>query len=179
MAKRIVLDLDYCIGCQSCAAACQAAFHGEARIRYGDLSASVFLPMACRHCEEPLCAAACPFEVLYKQQTADGRRQTADGRGPSAVSREPYAVVQSNFRCIGCRSCILACPWGVIDEGLLRNISQKCSECIDREAMSGRSGPRCVSACASGALKFMDETELDKPEVARRFLSRSPFWRRT
>jgi len=36
-----------------------------------------------------------------------------------------------------------------------------------------------VSACASGALKFVDETELAKPEIARRFVSRSPFWRRS
>jgi Fe-S-cluster-containing dehydrogenase component len=159
MAKRIVLDLDYCIGCQSCAAACQAAFHGEARIRYGEVSPVVFLPMACRHCEQPLCAAACPFEVLYVA-------------GPDKL------VLQSSFRCTGCQSCILACPWGVIDERLLRNITQKCSECGDRAALTGGVGPRCVSACASGALKFLDESELPKPEVGRRFLSRSPFWRR-
>jgi Fe-S-cluster-containing dehydrogenase component len=160
MAKRIVLDLDYCIGCQSCSAACQAAFHGEARIRYGDVNPTVFLPMACRHCEEPLCAAACPFEVLY-------------------VTEPGKVVAHSNFRCTGCQCCILACPWGVIDQSLSRYIAQKCSQCIDRALQTGRSGPRCVSACASGALKFLDENELPKPEVGRRFVSKSPFWRRT
>jgi len=160
MAKRIVLDLDYCIGCQSCAAACQAAFREESRIRYGEIGATAFLPMACRHCEEPLCAAACPFEVL-------------------TISGPDKLVVQSSFRCTGCGSCILACPWGVIDEQLLRNISQKCNQCADRETRAGRIGPRCVAACATGALRFLDEAELPKPEVARRFISRSPFWRRT
>lgn len=160
MAKRIVLDLDYCIGCQSCAAACQAAFQGEARIRYGEVGPIATLPMACRHCEEPLCAAACPFQVL-------------------TVSGPDKLVVQSSFRCVGCRSCLLACPWGVIDEKLLRRITQKCNECADRASLTGQAGPRCVSACASGALKFLDESELPKAEVGRRFISRSPFWRRT
>lgn len=160
MAKRIVLDLDYCIGCRSCTAACQAAHHGEARIRHADANASTTLPMACRHCEEPLCVAACPSEVLTVF-------------GPDKV------VTQSNFRCTGCRSCILACPWGVIDEKLLRYISQKCNHCLEREAETGSKGPRCVSACVTGALQYLDESELAKPEVARRFISRSPYWRRT
>jgi Fe-S-cluster-containing dehydrogenase component len=160
MAKRIVLDLDYCIGCQSCAAACQAAYHGEVRIRYGEIGSKAFLPMACRHCEEPLCAAACPFEVL-------------------TIAGQDKLVIQSSFRCTGCRSCLLACPWGVIDESLLRRITQKCTECAERATLTGQAGPRCVSACASGALKFLEESELPKAEVGRRFISRSPFWRRT
>lgn len=159
MARRIVLDLDYCIGCQTCTAACQAAFHGEARIRHGTPATTALLPVACRHCEQPLCAAACPFQVL--QVTEAG------------------LVVQNSFRCVGCRSCILACPWGVIDETLLRHIPQKCNLCADRKGQVGRDGPRCVAACPTGALKFLDESELPKPEIGRRFLSRSPYWRRT
>ncbi|MEO0108729.1 MAG: 4Fe-4S dicluster domain-containing protein, partial [candidate division WOR-3 bacterium] len=115
--------------------------------------------MACRHCEEPLCAAACPTGAL----TVVGTEKT---------------VVRHDLRCIGCRSCVLACPWGVIDERLVRSVAQKCNQCQDRAEATGRNGPRCVSACPTGALQFLAETELKKPEVARRFLSKSPFWRR-
>jgi len=151
--KYIFLDLDYCIGCRSCEAACRSAF-SESRIRYGNITETVYMPVACRHCEEPLCAAACPFEVL---------KVTEQG-----------LVLQASFHCVGCKSCILACPFGVLDKSLLNHVSQKCSECKDREE-----GPRCVASCASGALKFITKNEAKKTIVSQRFLSRSPFWRRT
>lgn len=151
--KRIFLDLDYCIGCRSCESACRSAF-SEARIRYGEITETVNLPLACRHCEEPLCAAACPFEVL---------KVTENG-----------LVLQASFHCVGCKSCILACPFGVLDSYLLNHASQKCNLCADR-----KDGPRCVATCPSGALKFMTEQEAKKTIVGKRFLSRSPFWRRT
>ncbi|MCX8014713.1 MAG: 4Fe-4S binding protein [candidate division WOR-3 bacterium] len=150
--KRIFLDLDYCIGCRSCESACRSAFN-EARIRYGEVAETVFFPIACRHCEEPLCAAACPFEVL---------KVTENG-----------LVLQASFHCVGCKSCILACPFGVLDKKLLNHVSQKCNLCADR-----KQGPRCVASCASGALKFLTEDEAKKIMVGKRFLSRSPFWRR-
>lgn len=150
--RRIFLDLDYCIGCRSCEAACRSAFN-EARIRYGEVTETAFLPIACRHCDEPLCAAACPFEVL---------KVTESG-----------LVLQASFHCVGCKSCILACPFGVLDKNLLNHVSQKCNLCADRNQ-----GPRCVASCASGALKFLTEDEAKKIMVGKRFLSRSPFWRR-
>ncbi|MCS7258383.1 MAG: 4Fe-4S binding protein [candidate division WOR-3 bacterium] len=150
--KRIFLDLDYCIGCRSCEAACYSAY-GERRIRYGDISSTVFLPLACRHCDEPLCARACPFEVL---------RVTPEG-----------LVIQASFHCVGCRSCILACPFGVLDKELSWHISQKCSLCYDRSG-----NPRCVASCPTGALKFITEKEISKKIVSQRFVARSPYYRR-
>lgn len=153
--KRIVLDLDYCIGCRSCEAACRVRYDGEARIRYGEISEKVYLPLACRHCQpEPLCAKACPFDVIK-------------------VDEKTGISIQSNFHCVGCRSCILACPFGVLDESLFGRIAQKCNLCSDR-----KEGPRCVATCASGALKFLSEEEYEKKMVGVRFISRSPFGRR-
>ncbi len=153
MARRIVLDLDLCCGCRSCEAACKIAFKGESRIRHGDIESVAYLPLACKHCKEALCLASCPVEAI-----------TRDDNG---------LVVRSSFKCIGCRSCAYACPFGVIDAPLVRHISQKCNLCSDREE-----GPRCVSACSSGALQFLEEEEIKKMEIGVRMVSKDPFVRR-
>jgi Fe-S-cluster-containing hydrogenase component 2 len=154
MAKRIVLRLDYCIGCRACEAACMSRFKKEARIRYGEVSETTFVPLACRHCEEPLCAAACPFDVIRRDE-------------------ETGIVRQSSFHCVGCRSCVMACPFGVMDTRLRRSITQKCSLCSDRE-----DGPRCVATCPTGALQFVDDAELAETKLGVGVTGRSTHWRR-
>lgn len=155
MQKRLVVDLDYCIGCKSCVSACQSAFKGETRILTSDVPAGkAYLPLACRHCEDALCLKSCPKD---------------------AITKDPVTgiVKRSSFRCVGCMSCIYACPFGVLDSVLLRHLSEKCDLCKDNET-----GPRCVSSCPTGALKFVTEEELQKVHVGKQFVSRLPFWRR-
>ncbi|MCX7994570.1 MAG: 4Fe-4S binding protein [candidate division WOR-3 bacterium] len=154
MARRIILDLDLCCGCRSCEAACRSAFKGESRIRHGDIENVAYLPLACKHCKEALCRISCPVEAI-KQEEKTG------------------IVTRSSFRCIGCKSCSFACPFGVIEAPLVRHISQKCNLCDDREE-----GPRCVSACSSGALQFLDDTEIRKLEIGVRMVSKDAFIRR-
>ncbi|MEO0081173.1 MAG: 4Fe-4S dicluster domain-containing protein [candidate division WOR-3 bacterium] len=153
MAKRLFLRLDYCIGCHACEAACRSRFAGEARVRYAEVNETVLLPMSCRHCAEPLCAAACPFEVIVKTENG--------------------VVQQASFHCVGCRSCALACPFGVIDTSMLRRIAQKCSLCADRPE-----GPRCVATCPTGALTFVEEKEVAETVVGVGFAGRHGHWRR-
>jgi carbon-monoxide dehydrogenase iron sulfur subunit len=155
MAKRIVLDLDLCCGCRSCEAACKAAFKGEARIQHGEIPHTAYIPLACRHCENPLCAAACPVDAIIKDE-------------------ETGLVTRAAYLCIGCQSCAFACPFGVIDAPLIRHISQKCNMCADRAE-----GPRCVAACSSGALQLLSDDEIKKREVSMRFVSKHPFYRRS
>ncbi len=154
MAQRIVLDLDLCCGCRSCEAACKAAFKSETRIRHGDLTGEAYLPLACRHCKNALCLAACPVEAITKEEKTG-------------------LIIRSSFVCIGCKSCALACPFGVIDAPLVRHVSQKCNLCKDREE-----GPRCVAACSSGALQFLGDDEIEKKEIGMRMVSEHEFYRR-
>ncbi len=152
--KRLFVRLDYCIGCRACESACRSRFKGEARIRYAPVSETVLVPLPCRHCAEPLCAAACPFEVIKKDESTG-------------------IVYQSSVHCVGCKSCIIACPFGVLDKDLLRRMAQKCSLCQDREE-----GPRCAASCPTGALQFLDEEEAKELLVGKRVTARLPFWRR-
>lgn len=154
MAKRIVLDLDLCCGCRSCEAACKAAHKGEACIRHGDIVGEAYLPLACKHCKDPLCLAACPVDAIKRDE-------------------ETGLVIRSSLICIGCKSCAYACPFGVIDAPLIRHVSQKCNLCNDRE-----DGPRCVAACSSGALQFLRDEDIEKHEIGMRMVSKNAFFRR-
>lgn len=153
--KRLVVRLDYCIGCRACEAACQSRFNYEARIRHAEVDATTLIPQPCRHCEEPLCAAACPFEVIQRVP-------------------ESGVVRKSDFHCVGCRSCSLACPFGVIPSTLLRDMSQKCDLCSDRP-----DGPRCAATCPTGALQFVEKAVITgEHQTGARHLARSTHWRR-
>ncbi len=129
--KQLLLDPGRCIGCKSCAAACFLG-HGESPgLFYEELPVSAAMPMLCRQCEEAPCVAACPTDAMYED--------------PNGIVR------RSAVRCVGCRSCTLACPFGVIDE-ITSHVVGKCDLCADRTP-DGKL-PRCVAICPSGALRF-------------------------
>jgi Fe-S-cluster-containing dehydrogenase component len=140
MAKRIYLNLDLCCGCRSCAAASAYGHHLQLLLGHSKMGREAELPLHCLHCEQPACAAACPNEAMQKQE---------DG-----------LVLRSHFKCVGCRSCAVACPFGVIQPDLAKQIVPKCDLCADRLAAGER--PRCVQTCTSGALTF---EEIDQQVV--------------
>ncbi|HID31980.1 MAG TPA: hypothetical protein EYP24_01205 [bacterium (Candidatus Stahlbacteria)] len=153
MERKIYLDLDLCIGCHSCSAACYAHF-GEFRINTASLNRSIHLPLPCRQCENALCLNACPTDALKRN--------------------EKGMITRSSFHCVGCQSCVLACPFGVMPEPLAFHSAQKCTYCSDREE-----GPRCVAACPTGAIRFITREELEKVETGIQIASRSPLFRRS
>ncbi len=155
--QRVVLNIDRCIGCRSCSAACYHGHRGRPGLEYGDMPEGT-LPIVCRQCEEPACVAACPVDAL--------RRETGG------------IVKRSLTLCIGCRSCAIACPFGVIDEALQRRQVGKCDLCEDR-VLDGRL-PRCVSACPAAALVFETIDDLDRAPLvlSGRTVGLSPFKRR-
>ena len=109
----MVIDLDKCVGCQTCSVACKAEnnvphgspeeqvrrtapfWHKVIAVSHGSYPAvSIdFIPMPCMHCDNPPCVTVCPAQATYR--------------------REDGIVIQNYRRCIGCKYCIVACPYGV------------------------------------------------------------------
>ncbi len=143
MAKRVYLNLDLCCGCRSCAAACAYGHHIQSLLGHSKIEMEAAeLPLHCLQCELPACVDACPNEAMQKQE---------DG-----------TVQRSLFKCVGCNSCVVACPFGVIQPNLDKHIVPKCDLCIDR--LDEGEIPRCVQTCTSGALSFeeVDEQVVDE-----------------
>lgn len=158
--KRIYLNPDLCCGCKSCAAACNYAFFDHSRISHGRVGDIANMPMQCMQCELPACAESCPTEALRKDD---------DG-----------VIRRSAMLCVGCSSCVSACPFGVLPEKLKYHIPAKCDLCTDRTAEG--QVPRCVATCTSGALSFEAVESVSSGEkkswISGRIMSNSPMRRR-
>ena len=156
--KAILTDITKCIGCFECVKACKKTYDlpGDYPRRWTQndgLSAlnwtsivtkpdNHFIRKQCRHCEEPACAAACPVGALHK---------TAEG-----------PVIYDNYKCLGCRYCMMACPYGIPRYDWDQEIPyvRKCIMCYDRIKAGGQ--PACTEACPQQATIFGERDELLK-----------------
>jgi Fe-S-cluster-containing dehydrogenase component len=140
------IDPNRCIGCEACVQACSECdtHRGESMIHleYVDRAHSVqTVPVVCMHCEQPTCAEVCP---------ADAIKRTADGVVQSA--RKP--------RCIACGNCVVACPFGVPEVYVDRQIMMKCDMCYDRTTAGKK--PMCATVCPSQALFFGTREQVEQ-----------------
>ncbi len=151
MAKMILVEASKCLGCRSCQLACAVA-HSEAqellaaiaekarpRVTVVSVEGQLAVPLQCRQCEAAPCVAICPTGALTK---------------PEADS----PVLTNDKLCIGCKSCILVCPFGVISLGGQGRAIIKCDLCRARTATGAE--PACVEACPTGALKYGELKEV-------------------
>jgi formate dehydrogenase iron-sulfur subunit len=167
MSKAMLIDTTRCVGCRGCQVACKAWNDLKARkTAFSDtgtnprtLDASTFtrvlfreastadggvrlsfVKRQCMQCLEPACASACPVGALVK---------TAEG-----------PVDYRDERCIGCRYCMVACPFDVpkYEWSSRTPFVRKCTFCADRQAAGKK--PACASTCPTGALEFGDRAAL-------------------
>ena len=202
--KTTLIDITKCTGCRACQVACKSwndkdgedtetqdylGFQNPAALSAKTLTLIssheipndkapgglnyLFAMRRCLHCLEPACVSGCPTTALYRQPD-----------GPVSYNAD---------KCIGCRYCMWACPWGVPTaewDSLAPKIN-KCTHCADRcdqPAPTMRNGatlseehrtehlqkmtiPACVKACPSDALRFGTREEM-LDEAHRRMAAR-------
>jgi Fe-S-cluster-containing dehydrogenase component len=131
MAKRLFIDLDLCRQCESCQAACSYYYHPfNNGVLY--LRELAEFTVTCRKCDTAPCVTGCPTEALEKQE---------DG-----------IVKRYNLRCVGCRTCCYACPFGTILPEVIPYAVSRCDYCIGR--LKGDEKPVCIGGCPEEAIKY-------------------------
>ena len=152
MSKSILVDTTRCIGCGACVAACKEANGLPPSDSLLDLQlsadtlnvvqthGSIFVRRFCMHCQDPTCASVCPVGAL---------RKTAAG-----------PVVYDPDRCMGCRYCMMACPFGIprYEWKVALPKVKKCIMCAPRQAKGQQ--PACTEVCPVEAGIFGERTDL-------------------
>lgn len=134
--KKLIVNIDTCYACGRCSATCDYYYHprNEGYVRCLALGVQEHV---CRRCENPPCVAACPREALEK-----------DAGG---------MLHRSSLRCTSCKSCTVACPFGVISPQIVEYATSMCDYCADR--CDDAHVPVCVSTCPHGALSWQEAVE--------------------
>jgi formate dehydrogenase iron-sulfur subunit len=153
MSKALLYDATLCIGCKQCEQACAehnklpydehvAAEEQQSAHKYTVVltKQEKFMRRLCMNCEDPACASVCPVGAL---------RKTAEG-----------PVIYEEDRCMGCRYCMVACPFGVpkYEWNKVLPRVRKCTMCADR-VLAGKQ-TACAEVCPTGATKFGERDEL-------------------
>jgi sulfite dehydrogenase (quinone) subunit SoeB len=162
----LVIDLDTCVGCQACVTSCKEWNTGGLMAPLTDIDPygghadgvwfnrvhsyehttemggrTVHFPRSCLHCETPACVTVCPTGASYKR--------TSDG-----------IVLVDEDKCIGCKLCSWACPYGAREFDTDVGVMKKCTLCVDRIYNDNIAPedrvPACVAACPTSARHFGD-----------------------
>jgi formate dehydrogenase iron-sulfur subunit len=169
MSRALLYDATLCIGCQQCEQGCAS----QNKLPYDDAVAKEqktsdhkytyvaklttrgeerYMRRMCMQCNDPTCVSVCPVNAL--QKTKDG------------------PVVYDESKCMGCRYCMVACPFGVPKYEWSKAIPRvrKCIMCPDRLAAGKQTA--CAEACPTGATLFGNRNDL--LQIARQRIQENP-----
>lgn len=146
----IVVNVDRCIGCYSCEVACKMENDIALGERWNKVVQvepfgefpnvkSYWLPMMCQQCADAPCVGVCPTAASYRDP-------------------DNNIVLVDKEKCIGCKYCMMACPYGVRSWNEGQNVVEKCTLC-NHLTVSGEL-PACVKNCCGEARAYGD---LDDP----------------
>jgi Fe-S-cluster-containing dehydrogenase component len=173
----LVIDLDTCVGCHACAVGCKQwnsggiagpvtdeqpygkdpsgvwfnRVHsyelaptdacGAATATPAQPAQTLHFPRSCLHCETPACVTVCPTGASYKRA-------------------EDGIVLVDEDKCIGCKLCSWACPYGAREYSEVEGVMKKCTLCVDRiyneNLPEAEREPACVQVCPTRARHFGD-----------------------
>ena len=142
----LVINLDRCIGCYACEVACKMEndialgerWNKVVQVEpFGEFPhvSTYWLPVMCQQCEESPCTHVCHTGASYRDEAT----------GMVLVDKE---------KCIGCKYCMMACPYGVRSWNAAESVVEKCTLC----AHLSKNGelPMCVRTCSAGARFYGD-----------------------
>ena len=167
----LIIDLNVCVGCSACVTSCKewntsgsagpmsdfnmydkdptgTFFNRVQTYEVGEFpnTETVHFPKSCLHCEEPPCVPVCPTGASYKR-------------------KEDGIVLVDYDKCIGCKYCSWACPYGAREIDMEQKVMKKCTLCVDRiydtDLPEDRRKPACVLACPTSARLFGDVHDPD------------------
>jgi len=152
--KRLFIDLEICDRCPECVVKCSYFYHPQNN-GITSLREYATFSLYCRQCEEAPCVSACYHNALEKQ---------ADG-----------ILKRYKMRCTSCKSCSIACPFGIIFPDFIPYLDSRCDYCIGLS----KELPECIPSCPYKAIevkKIEEDPEADIYFVGRNLAVHSLKW---
>ena len=141
--KRLFIDLPALLasGVPADKIECEYMFHRKNPGPFSLLEVVEFAAY-CRQCQDAFCVAACPKEALEREESG--------------------LIKRFNMRCVGCKSCVLACPFGTIFPEVINYVTAKCDVCLNQREDDPDYVPACVKTAPPGTFA-MKEIEKEDP----------------
>jgi len=143
MQKTIVVDYAKCTGCRLCETVCSLFNEGEINPQLARIKIirwewdGVQIPTICQQCDDAPCLAVCPVGALHRNKA--------------------LGCVSVNYgKCIGCKVCVSACPFGAMSYDFKNNRVIKCELCDG--------DPMCVKFCETKAVQYVDMSMVAVPK---------------